>query len=163
MSVLEVIVGGALVVVLVGLAGYFSWQQKKTLGSLKAGSTLAVEDRRYLRKQAFRRILCSCLMVVIAGLLVGSVFLDDLVRGPPLNQEQIDRGVGQIDKEKREIARAKIVYWAVILMVVFGLFFLAVIDLMATARFGFRHHRQLEAEKNAVLEEELSRWRGKST
>jgi hypothetical protein len=160
--ILEVILGGLLAALLVGVAVYFIRQQKKTLALLRSGEPPAREDRLYLRKQVNRRLLCSILMIIIAGMLVGSMFLDDWLRGPPRNQDEIDRlEVGQLDQEKREIAGAKVVYWVAVLIVIFAMLFLAILDLMATARFGLRQHRQLESERKAMLQEEVSRWRNK--
>lgn len=159
---LEVILGGLLAVVLVGLAVFFIWQQKKTLQGLKSGQPPGREDRLYLRKQVNRRLVCSFLMMVIAGMLVGWVFVDRELSERPLDQDDIDRAEpGKIFKEKTEIGGIKILYWVAILVVLFAILFLAIIDLMATARFGLRQHRQLEAERKAMLEEEVARWRKK--
>ena len=65
-----------LVAVLLGLAGYFGWQQVRTLRGLKAPERVDADNRFYLRSQAYRRLFCSLLMVAIAGLLVGWLFLD---------------------------------------------------------------------------------------
>jgi NADH:ubiquinone oxidoreductase subunit 3 (subunit A) len=162
--ILEVILGGLLAVVLLGVAAYFIRQQKKTLDSLRNGEPPAREDRLYLRKQVNRRLMCSFLMVVIAGMLAGSLFLDDWLRGPLRDQEQLDQlEIGQLDldKEKRELASAKVIYWVAVLFVLFVMLFLAILDLMATARFGLRQHRQLESERKAMLQEQVARWRRK--
>ena len=39
----------------------------------------------------------------------------------------------------------------------------AILDLMATARFGLRQHRQLESERKAMLQEEVARWRNRGS
>lgn len=160
--ILEAILAGVLAALLVGVAAYFIRQQVTTLRQLKIGDPAPREDKIYLHKQVNRRLLCSLLMILLAGMLLGSLFLDDWLRGPPLDQEQIDRlEVGQLDKEKREVAGAKVVYWVAILFLLFVMLFLAILDLMATARFGLRQHRQLESERKAILQAEVARWRNR--
>lgn len=160
--ILEAILAGLLATLLVGVAVYFIRQQASTLRRLKSGAPATRDDKIYLRKQVNRRLVCSILMILLAGMLLGSLFLDDWLRGPPLDQEQIDRlEVGQLDKEKREIAGAKVVYWVAVLFLLFVMLFLAILDLMATARFGLRQHRQLESERKAMLQDEVARWRNR--
>lgn len=163
----EVILGGILAVVLVGLAGYFTRMQLKTLAGLRDPTALGVEDRLYLRKQVNRRLVCCFLMVVFAGMLVGWFFLEEHLGRPP-NQDELDRRALARPTElfehkgNAQTLRAITVYWAAALMVLFAMLLLAAMDLMATARFGLRHHRQLEAERKAVLEDEVARWKKQS-
>lgn len=162
----EFILGCLLAAVLVGLAVYFARAQFKSLASLRGQPALAIDDRLYLRKQAIRRLLCCFLMVVFAGMLAGWFFLEERL-SRPLNEEELELRAKARPQElvhhrgKEQTLRIITVYWAAALMVLFAMLFLAAIDLMATARFGFRHHRQLEAEKKAILEDEVARWRGR--
>lgn len=163
----EFILGCLLAAVLVGLAVFFARAQFKTFANLREPSALAVDDRLYLRKQALRRLLCCFLMVVFAGMLVGWFFLEESLSRPP-DQEELERRALARPQElvkhkgKEQTLRIITVYWAAALIVLFAMLFLAAIDLMATARFGLRHHRQLESEKKAILEDEVARWRNRS-
>ena len=76
----ELIFGGILVVVLLALAAYYGVRQIQTLRALRIADDRSLEERAYSRKQAWRRLISSVLMVILAGLLAGSVaftpFLD---------------------------------------------------------------------------------------
>lgn len=50
-------------------------------------------------------------------------------------------------------------YWIAFLLVLFGILALAAFDLVATARFGFRHHKMLEIQRRAMLQAEAARLR----
>ncbi|MBM4072005.1 MAG: hypothetical protein FJ271_24230 [Planctomycetes bacterium] len=163
---LEITLGCLLAAVLVGLALFFARAQFKTLASLRRQSGLAVDDRLYLRKQAIRRLLCCFLMVVFASMLAGWFFLEERL-SRPLNEEELELRAKARPQElvhhrgKEQTLRVITVYWAAALIVLFAMLLLAAIDLMATARFGFRHYRQLEAEKKSIIEDEVARWRGR--
>jgi hypothetical protein len=155
MALAEFISGAVLVVVLLGLAGYFIWRQKKTLATLHR-SDLGPEDRLYVHKQVRRRLTCSVLMIVFAGMLIGWFFLEPEVRqGAPEHQAAAQ----DARADRANMLRLVTVYWIVALLIVFAILFLAGHDLLATARFGLRLQRQLEAEQRAVLESDASRLR----
>src|SRR5437764_9767901 len=143
----------ALAAVLVGLAGYFGWRQVQTLRGL-AGQP--AEDRSYLRRQAVRRLVCCTLMVVLAGLLLGNIFLE-----PHLQEmsRQLAQQQGEASQENKEFARFFGVYQGAALIVLFALLLLAAVDFWAIARFGMRHRRQLQADHRASLHEEIARLR----
>jgi hypothetical protein len=151
-----------LIVLLLALAGYFAWRQVQTLRGLRAQPQPSAEDRRYLRRQAVRRLVCCALMLVLAGLLVGSVILEPryqaLTRTLEENQPAKPEDVPQ---EDREFARFFTAYWIAALFVLFVLIALAAVDFWAIARFGMRHRRQLQADHRALLHEELARLRSR--
>ncbi len=72
METAELVFGSVLVVVLLSLAGYYGWRQVRTLRSLKSPDDRSAEERRFVRRQAWLRLVGSGLMVIFAGLLVGS-------------------------------------------------------------------------------------------
>jgi hypothetical protein len=72
----QIIFGGLLVVGLLGMAGYFIWRQARTLQWLRTANDLSPDERRYTRNQAWRRLLCSGLLVVLAGMLATSFVLE---------------------------------------------------------------------------------------
>jgi hypothetical protein len=146
----EYIFGGSLVIVLLGSAGYFAWRQKRTLRSLADPNMLTPEDRLYVHKQVRRRMLCSVLMVALAGMLIGWFFI-----GGELTQQappQPADGQAKPDVSVHLIT----LYVIVALLILFGIILLSITDLMATARFGFRHQRRLENERREMLEEQAA-------
>ena len=143
MNPAELVFTLALAAVLLGLAGYFGWRQVQTLRGL-AG--MGVEEQHYLRAQAYRRLFCSALMVVLAGMLVGWIFLGADAADPaaPLTAD---------------LARLFSVYWIAALLVLLVLVALAAVDFWAIARFGMSQHRRLQADQRALLEEHAARRR----
>jgi len=131
----EITSGILLIVMLLGLAGLFAWRSLRALRTLGSAST---EDRRYHRNQAWRRVACAVLMVLCAGLFLGWFFLE----------EELSRS-----------AELSVFYWISVLLLVLAILFLAAFDFLAIARFGLRHHRQIVADRRAMLESHAVRLR----
>jgi hypothetical protein len=146
MNASEYIFGVTLVLLLLGFAGYFAWRQKRTLRSLSDPNMLTPEDRLYVHKQVRRRMLCSVLMVALAGMLIGWFFI-----GGELNEQAPPQPVDG-KAEPGVTVRLIMLYVIVALLLLFIIVILAVTDLMATARFGLRHQRRLENERREMLE-----------
>jgi hypothetical protein len=146
-----------LVVLLLILAGYFGWRQIQTLRGLRRPSDESAEDRKYLRRQAIRRLVCCGLMLLLAGLLVGTLFLEP---GYQEMTRDLERdGPEAASQEHKAFARFFTSYWIAILFVLFALIALAGFDFWAIARYGMRHRRQLKADHRALLHEEIARYR----
>jgi uncharacterized BrkB/YihY/UPF0761 family membrane protein len=145
--------GVVLVLLLVGLAGYFAWRQRATLRELREHPEMPAEDRRFLRNQVIRRLLCSALMVVLAGMLVGWYFM------APTFSELFQQGreawaaaEEQVFTERQEDFRRRMVaYWCVALLVLFAIIAVAGADAWAIGRYGLRHRRQLRDERQQTL------------
>jgi hypothetical protein len=157
MNPAEIIFGSLLVAALLGLAGYFSWRQTKTLERLRT-QDLSPEDRFYVRKQVQRRLLCCVLMAVLGCMLVGWFFLDDQLRTDPVAEEKIE-GKAPDDADRRNSLVFSTFYLIAFLLLLMVVLFLAAADLLATARFGHRQRRQLEAEHRAMLDSQKQRLR----
>jgi hypothetical protein len=143
-----------LAAVLLGLAGYFGRQQLRMLRGLASPHVLGADDRRFLRAQAYRRLLCSALMVIFAGMLIGWVFLEKEMRGTP----PVEPGAVPTEEQK-EVLRVSLSYWIAAVLVLMVLLALAATDFWATARFGLSQHRKLQADHRAMLEEQANRRR----
>jgi hypothetical protein len=157
----ELAFGAILVPVLVGLACYFGWRQVRTLRELSRQPELSREDRLYVRGQAVRRLACSALMLSLAGLLVGSYFLEaPLQHVREERAEQTAKGTAEeVQPEHRAFLQHFAAYWIMILLVLMILVLLVAVDVWAIARFGQRQHRQLRADLQATLASEVARLR----
>jgi len=153
----EIILTLGLAGLLLGLGCYFIVRQRQALRNLKGDVVLSVEDRRYLEKQAKRRIVNSILMFVFAGFLLGWVFLAPTL--PAVEEGQAAAEKKPLDEDQKARVRLATYYWILALVVLFAILILACADFLATARFGLRHQRQLQGERRAVIEEEIERLR----
>jgi hypothetical protein len=155
MDAAEFAFGALLVALLLGLAGYFTWKQRAALRELRDHPEMPREDRRYLRNQVVRRLFCSALMVVLAGLLVGWYFLD------PEFRELFEEGRREwaaaadqpLTEQQRDFSRWIVAYWCAALLLLFTIIAVAGIDAWANLRYGVRHRRQLRDERQQTLME----------
>ena len=151
MESLELPLGLALAGLIVTIAAFYAVRQRHTIRQLRGDTYLPDADRRYLRAQVMRRLLISALLVLVAGFLVGSFFIDD-----PSARVGPDGDPAAVDKDE---ARSFASYWIVILVALLAFTVLAVMDMWATARYGWRHFKQLESDRRAMLEAEAARRR----
>jgi hypothetical protein len=145
----------ALAGLLVGIAVYFALRQTQTLRQLRHDPELSIEDRRYLYRQVVRRLVGSALLLVLAAFLIGCVFLLE----PGLESLRPANPDAEVPQSAKDSLRPWALYVIGGLLVLLMLMILAVYDLFATARFGARHHRQLEDDRRAVLQAEVERFR----
>jgi hypothetical protein len=152
-----------LVVLVAGLSGYFGWRQWGTLRRLRAEPDLPAEERCYLHNQAWRRLVCCALLLVIAGFLVGWFFLEADYRA--IRAQAQERAERKEDKEltadQQRFLRFFTFYWGVALGLLLVVLSLAALDLWAIARFGLHKHRQLQADHRALMEEHAARLRSR--
>jgi hypothetical protein len=155
----QIVFAAFLIVVLLGLAAYYAWRQVQALRGLRGQENLPREDRLYVRNQAWRRLACSGLMVVFAGILAGSFFIE----GPAeelADQRAAARERGEPeDPGQQWFAKFYGYYWTVALLVLLAMVLLALYDLVAIRRFGARHFRQLQADRRAMIERQAARLR----
>jgi hypothetical protein len=163
----QILFGGLLVAVLVGLAGYYAWVQVLTLRSLRIPPGPPPVEARYERAKACRRLIGSVLMLILAVQLgVALVFLEE-----PAQQEG-DRRVAEVEQakaqgeepptrspEQRWFVRVYTVHWLIFLIVLLALIVLAGLDRWATRRFGLHQLQQLQADRRAMIERQLDQLR----
>jgi len=150
---LELTLGIGLAGLLVAVAGYFAYRQQQTLRQLRHDTDLSLDDRRYLHRQVVRRLFSSVLLVILAGFLAGWYFLEpdmEALSGPV-------NPAGEIPESAKEALRFFAYYWIAAMLVFLVVLVLAVYDILATARFGARHRRQLAEDRRATLEAEVER------
>jgi heme A synthase len=150
-----------LATILVALAVYFGRRQFQTLRALKSPAVGDADERRYLRKRAYRRLFCSALMLLFAGLLVGWIFLG--IQAHEIDQQlehaKANHPEAQLTQEQEQFMRLFSTYWIVALLVLLVLMALASMDFWATARYGLSEHRRLQAHQRAVIERDLAQHR----
>jgi UDP-N-acetylmuramyl pentapeptide phosphotransferase/UDP-N-acetylglucosamine-1-phosphate transferase len=161
METSELVFGSVVVVVLLGLAVFYGWRQVGTLRSLKAPDDRPEEERRFLRRQAWRRLVGSTLMMIFAGLLLGSVgFNASLRRFVDRNEEALQNDEERVlDPEEREFASTYGIYWIICLLVVLAMLVTAALDVFAIRGFGRRQISQIPSDRRAMIEREVARMR----
>jgi hypothetical protein len=148
------------VVILLGVAGYYGWRQWQTLGSLKQQPGLSAADRQYHKSQARRRLISSALMVILAGLLIGSYLLGQERRANDLiKAERLGPAAATSDEQKRFVNQYSL-FWIVFSLVLLGLVWLAFIDLWAIRRYAMRQYRQIQEDRRDMIEREVARLHG---
>jgi hypothetical protein len=148
----ELIIGIPLVLALVALAGYFSWHQFKTRRILAQSIDLPQDERRFLRGQSRRRLVCSVLMFLLAGMLVGWYFIEQ-------NLPDLKVAVEQDPAKSHPLLQMVAYYWIFALFLLFGVITLASMDFFATVRFAMQQSKLLHDERREIIEAEVARLR----
>lgn len=163
MEFAETVAAGLIVAILLSLAAYYTWRQTQTLHHLKDQPELAPEDRTYYHRQAWRRLVGCLLMVVLGLMMAGSYLLGLEARAKEIGQwaqAQRDRHETPVlDAEQQNFVRLYTSVWIATLLILLTILSLAAADIWAIRRFGVRHHRLLQAERRAMLEDQISRLR----
>jgi hypothetical protein len=161
METSELIFGGALVAVLLGVAGFYGWRQVRTLRGLRGLDMRPPEECRFLRGQAWRRLVGSGLMAIFAGLLVGTLAFNPSLRRLADRDEEARRNNEErvLSSEDRDLAHAYGVYWIICLCVLLAILGTATLDLVATRRYGRRQIMQIQSDRRRMIEREIARSR----
>jgi hypothetical protein len=157
----QIVVTVVLIALLGGLAGYFAWRQIQTLRDLREDDNLPSEDRRYFRRQAWRRLVGCGLMMLLLGLFGGTFFFEGAV-AQFAEERQAAREQGpepEFSPEQRLLMKFYGGYWIAILLLVLGLVGIAFVDLLAIRRYGQRHFRKLQEDRRAMIERQVARLR----
>jgi len=158
---MQIVLGVAFIVILLAMAGYFVWQQLQARRTLRTSPDLDPEERRYLQGQVWRRLICSGLMVLLAGMLATSFYLEgpasQLVREGEANRERGERLPPTPEQE--QFVTLYSAYWVAFLLVLLAVVMLAGVDFFAIRNYGMRQLRRIRADRRAMLEGELARLR----
>jgi hypothetical protein len=157
----QIIFGISLVIVLVAMAGYFSWRQLQSLSTVRRPNDLSPEDRRYVVRQAWRRLAGSLLMLVLAVLLAVHFFLEGpasqiVAQGEADKAKQVRR---PLDLSQLQFLIFYRNFWGTVLLLLLAIIFLAGWDYFAIRRFGLRHYRRIQQDRRTMIENELARLR----
>jgi hypothetical protein len=157
-SVQQIIVTLVLIALLGGLGGYFAWKQLQTLRNQGGNENLPAEDRRYFRRQAWRRLVGCGLMLLLLGLFGGTFFFEGKV--DQLQKAKQEQGVNsELKPDEKVLMKFYGGYYIAILLLVLGLVGTAFVDLVAIRRYGQRHFRKLQADRRAMIERQIVRLR----
>jgi|GEM_PF-1134462 len=155
-----------LVVLAVGTAV----RQCGSLRRLSHGPAVPSDDRRYLRNRAWRRILNSGLMLILAGMLSGSYLsgmedrADGIARAAVERREAAAETGAPIEPperpaELREFARFYFAWWLAILLVLLLVVILAFFDLWSTRKYAWQQLRRIRDEQRTLLERDLAMYK----
>ena len=150
MNSLDIAIGLLFAAMLLAVAIYYTRRQQGVLRQVRFDDGMAKDQRRYLLKQSWRRMFGSLLLVVLAGMVVGSLFLD----WDPLAN-------GADEALAKQLAYILFAYVLAMLLVVMMILLVAVIDFWATARYGVEQRKQLVQEHQELLTAELSQLRNR--
>jgi hypothetical protein len=152
-----------LVTALVGIAAYYCRKSWLTLKATQEECEMLPEERLYLRRQAWRRLVNSGFMIALAVLLAGSYVLGFQARAEAIGRERELQAVNGVKPpltpEQQAFGRFFSGYVIVLLVLLAGIIFLAGVDLFATRRFAITQLRRIQADRRAMMERQLDRWR----
>ena len=162
-SYVELAFAALIVLVLVGLAVYYGPRQWRILRDVDRQDGLDAADRRYYRSQAWRRLVNSALMLLLAGLLVATYVMGQERQAMQFGEAKVlgagqDDGTGPNADQKRFLNQYSATWFAIILTLL-AILTLAFVDLWAIRRFGLRHYRQIQADRREVIRREVTRLR----
>jgi H+/gluconate symporter-like permease len=152
----EIGLGALLVAILVGMAAFFIWQQWLSLRAMTSADHLSSEDRRFSRAQVWRRMTCSLLMVALAALLTiwlvsyGGWLSELMAQGK--TEKELEPGQKRLLSESLTLVN-------LMLLALLAIIILAGWDLLAIRRYGRRHMRQIQADRRAMIEDQITRVR----
>ena len=169
----EKFVSLSLAIVLLAVAGYFAWRQRRTWHMLRGGpgggahggngtaEGLTGDEKQFFLRQIRRRLTCSVFMAVFAVMLFGWFLVVDKVDAlRPTMQENVVEGPEVPAADPNQLLVQMVVfYWMAALFVLFIILALAAVDFMATTRYGMRQRRRLEADTQSILALEAARLR----
>jgi hypothetical protein len=147
-----------LVLLLLAVAGYFSWQQVSSLRTLAHIDGLAPEDRHYIRNMAVRRLV-GCTMLTGIAVLIAVAFMsgleDRVQKLADLRQSMPEGPKPELDDEQRVLVKIYLGYAVTLLLLLFGVVSLAAIDVWAIRRYGRRHYQRIKGDRREMLEQQL--------
>ena len=162
MNSLSPLVAWLLVLLSLGVAGFFARQQVLTLRGIKRRGNLPPDDVRYYRRRAWRRLFSCALLVAVAVLLSAWYLTGWDVRVDELGDQvkaQQQAGQRQLQPEQEQAGRFYAAYIVTIVLLLLLVLLLAVLDMWATWRYGVRNFRRLRDDRQAMLDRQLAELR----
>jgi hypothetical protein len=144
----QIVFGVVLVLLLLGLASFSAW---RAVPVLRRAGEVQGEEGVFQRRQAWRRLASSVLMLLLAVLLVGALLF---LEGPAQQlADRVDAEGPQAAEgpEQKAFGNFYGYYWLVFLLLLLGLVLLAGFDLWAVRRFGRRALRRIQDDRRAMI------------
>lgn len=153
------LVGGAVAAFGAG-TGYAQWRGLKAL----RGRTHVPSDERAYFASRYRRRLLTGFVLVAIGLLIGGAYLFGLEGAaadlrPEPAPEAVDGAEApkpEMTPEQKDLVRRWALYWCGVVVLVFALFGLALVDVLATRRYWLGVYRELRDDHQARLRRDLA-------
>ena len=151
----------AALMLLVG--GYYLYTSLRTLRRTTPQFEMLPDERRFLRRQARRRMANSALMLLLAGLLIGAY-----AAGLPARADQIGRqrelaavdGVKPpLNDEQRQFVRFFGGFVIAMLILLGVIVLVAGLDMWATRQYALFKLREIQSGRRAMIEHQLAKWR----
>ena len=158
----QIVFGTLLVVLLLGLAGYYAWRQMQALRGLRDAEESPPDERRYLVRRAWRRLFGCVLMVVLAVMLGGMMlFLENPAKElADFIAEARERGEEpELSDQQRQLRVLYAVWNISLLIALLAILATAAIDLLATRRFSLTQLRRIQSDRRAMIERQVARLR----
>jgi hypothetical protein len=147
----EITLSVAFAILTVAVAVFFIYRQQATLRSVRADTTAPPEERRFLIRQSVRRTFSCGMLILLAVMVFGSVFLDyDPLSKPASELPLVEQAAA------KDSVRFLSIYVMTLLLVLMAVMALAILDLLATARHGVWQKKRLLQEHQDALEAELA-------
>jgi len=157
----QTVAGAMLVALLVGVSAFFLGRQMRALRQLRRSTGAEDEDRR-LRRQTYRRLVSSGLLLLLGFLLAAAMLYLETPAQQLADQADAFRSVGkeiELTPPQREFRSLYAWFWIVFLLILMTVVFLAAFDIWATRRYEVHERRRIQADRRAMLEEQLGRLR----
>jgi hypothetical protein len=157
----EIVFGVLLILALLVLSGEFGRRQVLSLRRLRQTPELPADEVRYERRKAYRRLVSCGLTLILAVLLA---VLLALYEGPALQLAEERKGhtaetAPSFTEDQLWFLRIWGGTWFAFLLILTAVLILAVIDLLATRRYGLGQFRKLQADRRAMIERQARRMR----
>lgn len=159
----QVILGTGLAILLALIAWYYLRRSVHALRTTTPAFEMLPNERRFLRRQAWRRLGNSVLMFLLAFLLAGWYLAGINDRADELAEERVAQRAGgnppPMTEEQKNRSRFFAGYVITMLSLLGIIVMLAGLDLFATRMYGLRELRQINSDRRAMLERQIDRWR----
>jgi hypothetical protein len=180
------VVLAVLVALQLALAGYYGWKSVRTLRRTGPLFEMMPDERQFLRRQGWRRLVNSIFMFLFACLLPASHLSGLEARADKLGDERVkqraeahrnsdegnsaapdntsdgpknDRPPPEMTPEQKRLAHLYAGFWIVALVLLAIILILAGIDVLATRSYAMMKLREYQADRNEQVQRELDRWR----
>jgi hypothetical protein len=148
-----------LALVVSSLSLWYARRQWLALRRLREHPDLPFDELQRERRQSWRRLASSGMLVLIAVLLVvAQIWLEDPAQRLAEARDRTDPPPA-FTQEERDLARLWLLTWLAILVLLFAVIVLAFFDLWAIRRYGKRQLRKIQDDRQAMIARQLRRLR----